>query len=118
MKANSKASTVDTGICWSRVCVFCPSLPFPAPTRFFFGETDHGVISSSIFVSDYREAAAKLQKEWRIPQAPHKHFDFAPHVNPYALVNTLNKGLVYEDYQRQFAAQSQHQVGGVPSALV
>ncbi|KAL2015909.1 hypothetical protein VTK56DRAFT_4547 [Thermocarpiscus australiensis] len=54
--------------------------------------------------SNYRETAAKLQKEWRVHQ-PHRQFDFAPHVNTYALVSLLNKGLIYEDYQRQFAAQ-------------
>ncbi|KAK4150184.1 WD40-repeat-containing domain protein [Chaetomidium leptoderma] len=53
--------------------------------------------------SNYRETAAKLQKEWRIHQ-PHRQFDFASHVNTYALVSLLNKGLIYEDYQRQFAA--------------
>ncbi len=53
--------------------------------------------------ADYRETAAKLQKEWRVHQ-PHRQFDFASHVNTYALVSLLNKGLVYEDYQRQFAA--------------
>ncbi|KAH6621165.1 WD40-repeat-containing domain protein [Chaetomium sp. MPI-SDFR-AT-0129] len=52
--------------------------------------------------SNYRETAAKLQKEWRVHQ-PHRQFDFAPHVNTYALVSLLNKGLIYEDYQRQFA---------------
>jgi hypothetical protein len=56
--------------------------------------------------ADYRETAAKLQKEWRVHQ-PHKQFDFAPHVNTYALVSLLNKGLIYEDYQRQFAAAAQ-----------
>lgn len=58
----------------------------------------------SLTTADYRETAAKLQKEWRVHQ-PHRHFDFAPHVNTYALVSLLNKGLIYEDYQRQFAAQ-------------
>ncbi|KAM7209495.1 lish protein [Naviculisporaceae sp. PSN 640] len=52
--------------------------------------------------SNYRETAAKFQKEWRI-QAPHKQFDFAPHVNVYALVSLLNKGLIYESYERQHA---------------
>lgn len=56
--------------------------------------------------TDYRETAAKLQKEWRVHQ-PQRQLDFAPHVNPYALVSLLNKGLIYEDYQRQFAAQQQ-----------
>ncbi|KAK4101042.1 WD40 repeat-like protein [Parathielavia hyrcaniae] len=53
--------------------------------------------------ADYRETAAKLQKEWRVHQ-PHRQFDFASHVNTYALVSLLNKGLIFEDYQRQFAA--------------
>jgi len=52
--------------------------------------------------ADYRETAAKLQKEWRVHQ-PHRQFDFASHVNTYALVSLLNKGLIYEDYQRRFA---------------
>lgn len=39
-------------------------------------------------------------------QAPHRHFDFAPHVKTYALVEVLNKGLVYEELEWDFA-QSQ-----------
>ncbi|KAJ1299913.1 hypothetical protein OPQ81_005354 [Rhizoctonia solani] len=49
--------------------------------------------------ADYRETAAKLQKEWRV-QAPHRHFDFAPHVKNYALVDALNKGLIYQGLER------------------
>jgi hypothetical protein len=56
-------------------------------------------------ISDYPETAAKLQKEWRV-HAPHRQFDFAPHVNTYALVSLLNKGLVYEDFQRQYADET------------
>ncbi|KAK4209587.1 lish protein [Rhypophila decipiens] len=56
--------------------------------------------------SNYRETAAKLQKEWRI-QAPHKHFDFAQHVNVYALVSLLNKGLIYEEYERRHSLSQQ-----------
>ncbi|KAF3765890.1 hypothetical protein M406DRAFT_290169 [Cryphonectria parasitica EP155] len=55
--------------------------------------------------ADYRETAAKLQKEWRV-QAPHRHFDFAPHVKNYALVDALNKGLIYQGLERDYA-QSQ-----------
>lgn len=51
---------------------------------------------------DYRETAAKFQKEWHV-QAPHRHFDFAPHVKNYALVSVLNKGFVYEDLERKYA---------------
>ncbi|KAK4233988.1 WD40-repeat-containing domain protein [Achaetomium macrosporum] len=65
--------------------------------------------------SNYRETAAKLQKEWRVHQ-PHRQFDFAPHVNTYALVSLLNKGLIYEDYQRQFAAAAQKTPRDVPAA--
>lgn len=59
--------------------------------------------------SNYRESAAKLQKEWRISQ-PHRDFDFARHVHHHALVSLLNKGLLYEAFQRDFAAQEGHQV--------
>ena len=47
-----------------------------------------------------------MQKEWRV-QSPHRQFAFAQHVKNYALVNTINKGLLFEDYERQFAATSQ-----------
>ncbi|KAK4120845.1 WD40 repeat-like protein [Parathielavia appendiculata] len=63
--------------------------------------------------SNYRETAAKLQKEWRVHQ-PHRQFDFASHVNTYALVSLLNKGLIYEDYQRRFEA-AQKAPGNVPA---
>ncbi|KAK3315118.1 WD40-repeat-containing domain protein [Apodospora peruviana] len=66
--------------------------------------------------SNYRETAAKLQKEWRI-RAPHQQFDFAPHVHNYALVSLLNKGLVYEDFQREFDAVSQQVPHDVPATV-
>ena len=75
----------------------CPGLYL-----FFCAIADRGVL----LCLDYRETAAKFQKEWQI-QAPHRHFDFAPHVKNYALVSTLNKGLVYEDLERQFAESRQ-----------
>ncbi|CAN8103709.1 unnamed protein product [Discula destructiva] len=56
--------------------------------------------------SNYRETAAKLQKEWRI-QAPHREFEFAPHVKNYALVDVLNKGLVYQGLEWDFAQSQQ-----------
>lgn len=65
-------------------------------------------------LADYRETAAKLQKEWRI-QAPHRTFDFAPHVKTYALVDVLNKGLVYQSLEWDFA---QSQVSYLPSLQV
>ncbi|KAK0626015.1 WD40-repeat-containing domain protein [Immersiella caudata] len=56
--------------------------------------------------SNYRETAAKLQKEWRV-NAPHRDFEFAPNVHTYALVTLLNKGLIFEDYQRKYEAEQQ-----------
>lgn len=58
--------------------------------------------TDQLTTTDYRETAAKLQKEWRI-QRPHRQLDFAQHVKTYALVNLLNKGLQYESFERQFA---------------
>jgi hypothetical protein len=64
------------------------------------------LVEVRLTTTDYRETAAKLQKEWRVHQ-PHRQFEFASHVNTYALVSLLNKGLIYEDYQRQFTAATQ-----------
>lgn len=52
--------------------------------------------------ADYRETAAKFQKEWHI-QEPHRHFDFAPHVQSHALVSVINRGLIYNSLERQYA---------------
>jgi hypothetical protein len=51
---------------------------------------------------DYREAAAKFQKEWHISE-PHRHFDFARHVKSHALVSVVNKGLCYNALEREHA---------------
>jgi len=56
--------------------------------------------------ADYRETAAKFQKEWHIQAPPHRHFEFAPHVKNHALVTVLNHGLVYLALEREYA-QSQ-----------
>ncbi|KAJ9141918.1 WD repeat protein [Pleurostoma richardsiae] len=50
---------------------------------------------------NYREAAAKFQKEWHVEQ-PHRHFDFAPHVKNHALVSVLNRGLLYNALERDY----------------
>lgn len=52
--------------------------------------------------TDYRETAAKFQKEWRVRE-PHRQFDFAPHVQNHALVSIVNRGLVYCALEREFA---------------
>jgi hypothetical protein len=48
---------------------------------------------------DYRETAARLQKEWNI-QDP-QQLPFAPHVTHHALVAVLNKGLLYNVQERE-----------------
>ncbi|KAI0137234.1 lish protein [Xylariales sp. AK1849] len=55
---------------------------------------------------NYRETAVKFQKEWHI-EAPHRELEFARHVKSHALVNTLNKGLVYNSLERDFAQSQQ-----------
>jgi len=49
---------------------------------------------------NYRETAAKFQKEWRVRE-PHRDFDFAEHVKSHALVSVINRGLVYSALERQ-----------------
>lgn len=53
-------------------------------------------------LADYRETAAKFQKEWHIKE-PHRHFEFAPHVKSHALVSVINRGLIYHSLERQYA---------------
>jgi hypothetical protein len=65
---------------------------------------------------DYRETAAKFQKEWHI-QEPHRQFDFAPHVKNHALVSVVNRGLLYYALEREFA-QSQQVRSPWPSFLL
>jgi transducin (beta)-like 1 len=48
--------------------------------------------------SDYRETAARLQKEWNV-QDP-QQLPFAPHVTHHALVAVLNRGLLYNLQER------------------
>lgn len=59
------------------------------------------VLTQLLRPADYRETAAKFQKEWRVQQ-PHRQFDFAPLVKNYALVDVLNKGLVYQGLERDY----------------
>ncbi|KXJ96600.1 lish protein [Microdochium bolleyi] len=56
---------------------------------------------------NYRETAVKFQKEWHV-QEPHRELDFARHVQSHALVNVVNKGLVFNSLEREHAkAQAQ-----------
>jgi len=52
---------------------------------------------------NYRETAAKFQKEWQVKQ-PHHQFSFAPHVKGHALVSVINRGLLYQSLERQRAS--------------
>ncbi|KAF4985757.1 hypothetical protein FDECE_16334 [Fusarium decemcellulare] len=51
---------------------------------------------------NYRETAAKFQKEWHIKQ-PHREFVFARHVKSHALVSVINRGLLYQALEREHA---------------
>lgn len=51
---------------------------------------------------NYRETAAKFQKEWHVKQ-PHRDFDFARHVKSHALVSVINRGLLYHALEREHA---------------
>ncbi|KEY70092.1 hypothetical protein S7711_09090 [Stachybotrys chartarum IBT 7711] len=51
---------------------------------------------------NYRETAAKFQKEWHVKE-PHREFPFARHVKGHALVSLINRGLVYCALERQHA---------------
>lgn len=53
-------------------------------------------------IADYRETAAKFQKEWHVNE-PHRDFPFAPHVKSQALVSVVNRGLIYYALEREFA---------------
>jgi transducin (beta)-like 1 len=51
---------------------------------------------------NYRETAAKFQKEWHVKE-PHRQFEFAPHVQGHALISVINRGLIYNSLERQHA---------------
>jgi hypothetical protein len=50
------------------------------------------------YALDYRETAVRLQKEWNIEDP--QHLPFAPHVTNHALVDVLNRGLLYNIIER------------------
>lgn len=52
------------------------------------------------FFLDYRETAAKFQKEWHVKE-PQRDFDFARHVKGRALVSVVNSGLIYYALERE-----------------
>jgi len=78
----------DTGICWSQACVQRISCIQP------FMRTNCDAL-------DYRETALRLQKEWNMENP--QQLPFAPHVTDHALVAVLNRGLLYNAVEREFA---------------
>ncbi|TQS35622.1 hypothetical protein Golomagni_03953 [Golovinomyces magnicellulatus] len=59
----------------------------------------------SKLVIDYCETAIRLQKEWNMEDP--RRLAFAPYVPSHALVSILNRGLIYNMYERGFAMQEQ-----------
>lgn len=55
---------------------------------------------------NYRETAVKFQKEWHVEE-PHRQLDFAQHVKSHALVNVINKGLLYNSLEREHVQSQQ-----------
>ncbi|POR38992.1 F-box-like/WD repeat-containing protein TBL1X [Tolypocladium paradoxum] len=51
---------------------------------------------------NYRETAAKFQKEWHVKE-PHRDLEFARHVKGHALVSVVNRGLLYYALERDCA---------------
>ncbi|KAL7805877.1 WD repeat-containing protein [Trichoderma gracile] len=51
---------------------------------------------------NYRETAAKFQKEWHVKE-PQRDFEFARHVKGRALVSVVNSGLIYYALEREYA---------------
>ncbi|KAI1279745.1 WD40 repeat-like protein [Xylaria sp. FL0933] len=66
---------------------------------------------------NYRETAVKFQKEWHV-QEPHRQLEFAPYVKSHALVNVLNKGLLYHSLEREHAQTTQVPGGAAAQAAL
>jgi hypothetical protein len=95
------------GTCWKGVCGHQPTEPRGAfVTAFASSGTpylkDAWLTRASPSPADYRETAAKFQKEWHVKE-PHREFAFARHVKGHALVSVINRGLVYYALERQSA---------------
>ncbi|RDA83629.1 hypothetical protein CP532_2850 [Ophiocordyceps camponoti-leonardi (nom. inval.)] len=86
------------------------SLPPPAPRalgntvfkEFLDSDRVNFLIWRYLLEGNYRETAAKFQKEWHVRE-PHRDFDFARHVKGHALVSVVNRGLLYSALERDFA---------------
>ena len=57
------------------------------------------VAETDWWCSDYQETAVKLQKEWNVEDP--EQLPFAPHVTNHALVEVLNRGLLYNSAERE-----------------
>ncbi|KAK7921192.1 hypothetical protein PG985_009214 [Apiospora marii] len=66
---------------------------------------------------NYRETALKFQKEWHVPE-PHRQLDFARYVKSHALVNVVNKGLLYSSVERKWTQSKVPQNAAAESEAV
>ncbi|KAG5663878.1 hypothetical protein KAF25_006463 [Fusarium avenaceum] len=83
-----------------RLAIAAPVSPSPV----FLASLDFAltITSNLVLLVDYRETAAKFQKEWDVKQ-PHRDFAFARHVKSHALVSVINRGLLYHALEREHA---------------
>ncbi|PFH62069.1 hypothetical protein XA68_15277 [Ophiocordyceps unilateralis] len=86
------------------------TLPPPAPRapgntvfkEFLDSDRVNFLIWRYLLEGNYRETAAKFQKEWHVRE-PHRDFDFARYVKGHALVSVVNRGLLYYALERDYA---------------
>ncbi|KAK6081397.1 WD g-beta repeat containing protein [Seiridium cupressi] len=90
-----RGQAAGAGVCWALS-------PHSNPS--------HVELSSMLNIeqADYRETAVKFQKEWHKTE-PHRQLDFARHVQSHALINVLNKGLLYNSLEREFTRSQEEQ---------
>ncbi|KAI1388913.1 WD40 repeat-like protein [Hypoxylon trugodes] len=84
------------------------SLLFAIMKEYLDSDRVNFLIWRYLIEGNYRETAVKFQKEWHVKE-PHRQLDFAQHVKSHALVNVINKGLLYSSLEREHA-QSQQQL--------
>ncbi|KAM0209677.1 hypothetical protein ACHAPQ_003630 [Fusarium lateritium] len=87
-----------------RLAIAAPGLSFALVFGFPELCADHVSLLAYRFLleGNYRETAAKFQKEWDVKQ-PHRDFAFARHVKSHALVSAINRGLLYHALEREHA---------------
>ncbi|PHH67765.1 hypothetical protein CDD80_539 [Ophiocordyceps camponoti-rufipedis] len=86
------------------------ALPPPAPRapgntvfkEFLDSDRVNFLIWRYLLEGNYRETAAKFQKEWHVRE-PHRDLEFARYVKGHALVSVVNRGLLYYALERDYA---------------